>query len=139
AVQGRTPAPCGGRGRACVPCWSRRAVWGCRGVAMLPAAGEAPLAGSYSSADVSGEPLLPPATSTVPLVSSVAVAFSRALAIEPVSRQGAGSYSAAEARAPELSSPPATSRLPVLSKEAVATNLALGRDPAADQPFVAGL
>src|SRR5512142_2908505 len=77
-----------------------------------------PEAGSYSSA-VRRSPLslYPPATSTLPLGSSVAVWPQRAEAMEPVSLEvpEAGSYTSAVARL----YPPATRTLPLGSRVAV--------------------
>src|SRR6266568_3884858 len=84
--------------------------------------GSKPSPGSYSSALLK-EPLLlsPPATSTLPEGSSVAVCYSRAVMRLPVLLQQnvAGSYSSALLKMPLLLSPPATSTLPEGSSVAV--------------------
>ena len=74
-------------------CWSRA-------VFSDPVALQVPVAGSYSSALASWPPLdppSPPATSTLPLGSKVAVATLRAVVIDPVALHVpvAGSYSSA--------------------------------------------
>ena len=69
-----------------------------RAVLRLPVALQVPLAGSYSSAVVRRSPkLYPPATSTLPLGSNVAVWMTRAVARLPVGLHVplAGSYSSA--------------------------------------------
>ena len=78
-----------------------------------------PVAGSYSSALVLL--LNPPATSTLPLGSNVAVCKSRAALRPPVAVQlpVAGSYSSALVKRPLRFSPPATSTLPLGSNVAV--------------------
>ena len=52
---------------------SNVAVCPIRASVMEPVAVKAPVAGSYNSADASAAPLAPPAISTLPLVSKVAV------------------------------------------------------------------
>ena len=89
-------------------------------------AAQVPLAGSYSSALAKALPSLsdPPATSTIPLDSKVAVCRERAVLRPPVPVQAplAGSYSSALAEALKLlSPPPATSTIPPGSKVAVWT------------------
>src|SRR5437764_163130 len=63
------------------PLGSSVAVWPMRAVAMLPVTVHVPLAGSYSSALLSGQAVLvqPPATRTFPLGSKVAVCRVRAV------------------------------------------------------------
>ena len=81
-----------------------------------------PLAGSYSSALVRKTPFYPPATSTLPLGSNVAVCCRRAVLRLPVALHVplAGSYSSALGEGLKLlSSPPATSTLPLGSNVAV--------------------
>src|SRR5450756_138269 len=120
-----------------LPSGSSVAVWNMRGVGMLPVAVQDPLFGSYSSAEASGglpPPVsppgtllltVPPATSTLPSVSSVAVWNWRGVTMLPVTVQDPlfGSYSSAEARTPCGSlvawTPPATSTLPPDSSVAV--------------------
>jgi len=85
---------------------------------------QVPLVGSYSSALAEGFKLVssPPATSTIPLDSNVAVCSSRAVLRLPVAVQVplVGSYSSALAEAVKLlSTPPATSTIPLDSKVAV--------------------
>jgi hypothetical protein len=84
---------------------------------------QVPLVGSNSSA-LASSPLTPnpPATSTIPLGSSVAVCEVRAVLRLPVGVQVplAGSYSSALAETLTLlSNPPATSTIPLGSKVAV--------------------
>ena len=90
---------------------------------MLPVGDQVPVAGSYSSALANSALLLPPpATSTLPLGSKVAVSPSRAVPMLPVgvSAPVAGSNNSALAKvSPLVSVPPATSTLPLGSREAV--------------------
>ena len=69
---------------------------------MLPVAVHVPVAGSYSSALAKGcsQSSMPPATSTCPFGSNVAVCESRAVAMLPVAVHVpvAGSYSSALAK-----------------------------------------
>src|SRR5450756_549154 len=115
-----------------LPSGSSVAVWNMRGVTMLPVAVQDPLLGSYSSAEASALLLpvtlllpVPPATSTLPSGSSVAVWDWRGVGMLPVAVQDPlfGSYSSAEARTPCGSlvawTPPATSTLPSDSSVAV--------------------
>src|SRR5450759_3601102 len=80
------------------------------------------LPGSYSSAVTTGASApKPPATSTLPSGSSVAVWDWRGVTMLPAAVQDPlpGSYRSAEARAPLLPEPPATSTLPSGSSVAV--------------------
>lgn len=92
---------------------------------MFPVAVHDPLLGLYSSAEASRlrPPLEPPATSTLPSSSSVAVWYWRASIMFPVAVYDPllGSNSSAEANAslPPLPMPPATSTLPSGSSVAV--------------------
>ena len=87
------------------PLGSKTAVASKRGVLRLPVAVHRPVTGLYSSALAVAEfvrrVVWPPATRTIPLPSSVAVAFSRALFRLPVSVHppNVGLYSSAVARA----------------------------------------
>src|SRR5215469_5764737 len=89
---------------------------------MLPVVVHVPTAGSYNSALLKEVvPLSPPATSTLPDGSCVAVCSSRAMARPPVAVQlpVAGSYSSALVKALLILEPPATSTLPEGSSVAV--------------------
>src|SRR5947209_3637825 len=99
---------------------------------MLPAGDQLLLAGSYSSALARGTnpPPWPPATSTFPSGSSVAVGAKRAVAMLPAEDQllVAGSYNSALAKgslAPSSPPPPATSTLPLGSCVAVCAKRAV--------------
>ena len=102
-------------------------------------ADQAPLAGPYSLALARSLEFRPPATSTLPLGSNVAVAPLRALFSEPVALHVpvAESYSSALDRSP-LPYPPATSTLPLGSNVAVAPLRALFSEPVAFHVPVAG-
>ena len=78
-----------------------------------------PATGSYSSALLKSLPLNPPATSTLPSGSKVAVSPCRAVPRLPVAVQVplAGSYSSALARLALVLVPPATSTLPLGSND----------------------
>src|SRR5207249_10757112 len=103
-----------------------------RAVPRLPVAVHVPLAGSYSSAllKTPSQSLNPPATSTLPLGSSVAVCRSRAVPRLPVAVHVplAGSYSSALLKAGPWF-PPATSTLPLGSSVAVCRQRAVTRLP----------
>src|SRR5437899_2100436 len=89
---------------------------------MLPVAVKVPVPGLYSSALARYVPLLyPPAISTIPLLSGVAVCFQRAVVMLPVVVKVpvAGLYSSALLRKPLLLCPPAISTIPLLSGVAV--------------------
>ena len=106
---------------------------------MLPVADQVLVRGSYSSA----EALPPPATSTVPSGSSVAVWRPRAVPMLPVAAQTPvlGSESSAEGTSspqPALMSPPATSTLPSGSSMAVACRRRTPMAPVAVQDPVLG-
>src|SRR6516164_2855605 len=125
-------------------CWLRPAV-------MLPVGPNVPVAGSYSSALLSGPlpppppPAPPPATSTRPLGSSVAVWKARAPLMLPVGFHVpvAGLYSSALENAvqPKLMqpSPPATSTWPLFSSVAVKSSRAVVMLPVGLNVPVAGL
>src|SRR5450759_4219348 len=111
-----------------LPSGSSVAVWDWRGVTMFPVAVQDPLLGSYSSAEASALLLpvtlllpVPPATSTLPSGSSVAVWDWRGVTMLPAAVQDPlpGSYSSAEASRPVPTVPPATSTLPSGSSVAV--------------------
>jgi hypothetical protein len=100
--------------------------------------------GSYNSALARSLPplLSPPATSTIPLGSSVAVWNRRAVLRLPVAAQVplAGSYSSALARMPPIGpNPPATSTIPLGSKLAVCCSRPVLRLPVGIQVPLAGL
>ena len=99
------------------------------------------MAGSYTSAVASRVPLLsrPPATSTSPFCSKVAVCSLRAVVIDPVGVQVpvAGLYSSAVARRPLVPPPPATSTSPFCSS--VAVKCAADMDPVTVHDPVAAL
>src|SRR5438094_5415413 len=80
-----------------------------------------PVAGSYNSALLKSEPLYPPATSTLPLGSSVAVCRKRAVPRLPVAVHVpvAGSYSSMLLKIGQSVCPPATSTLPSVSSVVV--------------------
>src|SRR3990172_8457708 len=129
-----------------VPSGSSVAVWFRRGVTMLPVAFQVPVCGSYSSAAAStsrfGPLPKPPATSTLPSGSSVAVWYLRPVTMFPVAVQVplSGSYSAAEVKSSSMSGaePPATSTLPSGSCVAVCPPRAMIRLPVAVQVRVTG-
>ena len=108
---------------------------------MEPAEDQVLLTGSYSSA----LPLLsPPATSTSPLVNSVAVWVNRLVAIEAADDQVllTGLYNSALERAPlaaPLLVPPVTSTLPLFSNVAVPNSRPEAMKRAEDQVLLAGL
>src|SRR3989442_1786815 len=85
---------------------------------------------------------LPPATSTLPFESSVAVWLSRAPAMVPVVDQvpEAGSYNSAPAKdpPPDAVSPPVTSTLPLDSNVAVWPMRRIDIEPVYDHMLVAG-
>src|SRR5450756_1874813 len=133
-----------------LPSGSSVAVWDWRGMGMLPVAVQDPLLGSYSSAEASVGPpppmsppgsAVPPATSTLPSGSSVAVWNMRGVTMLPVAVQDPllGSYSSAEASALLLpvtlllSVPPATRTLPSGSSVAVWNWRGVGMLPVAVQ------
>src|SRR6266481_4651072 len=98
----------------------------------LPVTLQLPVVGSYSSALVRKTPLYPPATSTLPLGSNVAVCCRRAVLRLPLASHVplAASYSSALVLGLKLlSSPPATSTLPLGSNVAVCPSRAVLRLP----------
>ncbi|MGD0020328.1 MAG: hypothetical protein ABSD62_13845 [Candidatus Limnocylindrales bacterium] len=71
------------------PSFNLVSVCAVRAVAMDPVGLNLPVVGSYSSADARGvpgrtKPVVPPAISTLPFVSRVAVCHARVLDIDPV-------------------------------------------------------
>src|ERR1700728_517118 len=133
------------------PPGSSVAVCCSRAACIAPVWPQVPVAGSYSSALLvsvqksSSQPVKPPATSTLPSGSRVAVWYSRSTCIRPVSVQVpvAGSYSSALRRVlrklpalqewPRLQPPPATSTSPSGSSVAVSPDLATFIAPVAVQ------
>ena len=83
----------------------------------------------------------PPATSTLPLFSRVAVCCSRAVARLPVVLKvpATGSYSSVVAVSPALAAPPVTSTLPLFSRVAVCNDRATCMLPVAVNVLVPGL
>jgi len=119
------------------PLNSNVAVWPNRATVMLPVAAKVPAAGSYISAPAIAigapplpppSPLLlsPPAMSTFPLNSNVAVWNALATVMLPVAVKvpNAGSYSSALASDRETPTPPAMRTLPFGSNVAVWANRA---------------
>src|SRR5438874_1626239 len=97
---------------------------------MLPVTVHIPVAGSYSSALAKTSLLLsPPATSTCPFGSNVAVCMRRSVVMLRVAVHTpvAGSYSSALAKSLLLFRPPATSTCPFGSNVAVWSQRALRR------------
>ena len=130
------------------PSASRVKVNDVRGAASDPVALHLPVVGSYSSAADTEDPVvafvsrLPPATSTLPLLSSVAAAEYRGVSMLPVGDQVpvAGSYSSALAveASVEGSRPPATRTLPSSSCVTVGESREMDIDPVAVHVRVAG-
>src|SRR5215470_3383657 len=119
------------------PLGRRVAVSLARAVCIEPVAAHVPVAGLYSSALATGRPvtsppMIPPATSTLPSWSSVAVAPVTAKGMLPVGEnvRVAGLYSSAVAVPP-----PATSTLPPGSRVAVWPEWASRIEPVGTQVF----
>src|SRR6266542_1216641 len=134
AVPGSSPPPA----TRTLPSGSSVAVWSARGRAMLAAADQLFVAGSYSWAEaLEMDPptaFSPPTTSTFPSGSSVAVWSARGNTMSPAEDQEsvAGSYSSAVMEAERPATPPPVRRtFSFPSSVAVAPVLATAMDAAA--------